>query len=339
MSARILCPQPLSGLTRAFLNVRRGRRHFAFALALHAVLLPLAAHSQSQQALNDEFTQAMHPDTVRLWPERAPGALGDAPQDIPTLSIFRPAIRPNGTAVIVVPGGSYMRWVANHEGRQFADWYAARGITAFVLKYRLGPKYPLPTPLIDAQRAIRLVRARAAEFDLDPHRVGMMGFSAGGHLTATTGTAADSATPDAPDPIDRLSSRPDFMVLAYPALLMLRYNHPSEIAYCDLMKMKNCDRAYLERFSPELHVNAQTPPTFLFHTSDDGLVPATDSVIFYSALLKAGVPAELHIFGHGHHGVGLAGEDPALGAWPALLDGWMRARGLFAENPNPKPAS
>ena len=292
---------------------------------------PIVSRSETDQFLGIE--------TIRLWPGKAPGAVGNSTADIPTLTIFKPSDRTNGTAVIVAPGGSYMGLAANHEGRQVADWFAARGITAFVLRYRLGPSYPLPTPLLDAQRAIRTVRARAADFDLDPNRIGMLGFSAGGHLTASAGTMHHEASANATDPIDRVSDRPDFLVLGYPALLMLRPETQGRLRYCDLMKMTHdCTREYMDRFSPELHVNARTPPTFLFHTTDDGLVPASDSVVFYSALMKAGVPAELHIFEHGHHGVGFGNGDVALGAWPALLDTWLRGRGLFAPNPNPKPA-
>jgi acetyl esterase/lipase len=286
-----------------------------------------------------ETDQFLGVETLRLWPGKAPGAVGNSADDIPTLTIFKPSDRTNGTAVIVAPGGSYMRLAANHEGRQVADWFAARGITAFVLRYRVGPSYPLPIPLLDAQRAIRTVRARAAALDLDPNRIGMLGFSAGGHLTASAGTMHHEGSANAADPIDRVSDRPDFLVLGYPALLMLRHDTQGRLRYCDLMKMtQDCTREYMDRFSPELHVDARTPPTFLFHTTDDGLVPASDSVVFYSALTKAGVPAELHIFEHGHHGVGFGNGDVALGVWPALLDTWMRGRGLFAPNPNPKPA-
>jgi acetyl esterase/lipase len=288
-----------------------------------------------------ETEQFLDIQTVRLWPGKAPGAVGDSPQDIPTLTIFKPSNRTNGTAVIVAPGGAYQRLASNHEGRQVADWFATRGITAFVLRYRVGPNYLLPTPILDAQRAIRWVRSHARELDVDPNRIGMMGFSAGGHLTASVGTMHEEGKADAADPMDRLSNRPDFLVLGYPALLMLRYGHASRIQYCEIMKMKPsaCTREFLDRFTPELHVDGRTPPTFLFHTTEDGLVPASDSVVFYSALLKAGVPAELHIFEHGGHGVGLGNGDAALGAWPTLLETWMRGRGLFAPNPNPTPAN
>jgi acetyl esterase/lipase len=312
------------------------------AVCLFTTLAAAAATSASPADTNvpqSETEQFLGIQTIRVWPGKAPGAAGNGPQDIPTLTIFKPSDRTNGTAVIVAPGGAYMGLAANHEGRQVADWLTARGITAFVLRYRLGPNYLLPTPLLDAQRAIRTVRARAKEFDLDPNRIGMLGFSAGGHLTASAGTMHDEGKADAADLIERVSDRPDFIVLGYPALLMLRYGTQGRLAYCDLMKVKQgCDREYLDRYTPELHVDSRTPPTFLFHTTDDGTVPASDSVVFYSALTKAGVPAELHIFEHGHHGVGLGNGDAALAEWPALLDTWMRGRGLFAPNPNPKPS-
>jgi acetyl esterase/lipase len=311
------------------------------AIALAALVaqpaLAAAAGASDNRSPTEQFLDIQ---TMHLWPAKPPGAVGNSPQDIPTLTIFKPSDRTNGTAVIVAPGGAYQRLAANHEGRQVADWLAARGITAFVLQYRLGKNYPLPTPLIDAQRAIKTVRARAKEFDLDPNRIGMLGFSAGGHLTAAAGTMYHEGAADAADPIDRVSDRPNFLVLGYPALLMLRYGEKGRLAYCTAIEMKTgCDKDYLDRFSPELHVDARTPPTFLFHTTDDGTVPASDSVVFYSALLKAGVPAELHVFEHGHHGMGLGAGDMAVGQWPALLETWMRGRGLFAPNPNPKPTS
>ena len=154
------------------------------------------------------------PETFALWPTGAPGALGTADDDKPTLTVFRTTLRPNGTAVIIAPGGGYLHLSMNNEGRQVAAWFNAMGVTAFVLKYRLGPRYHHPIELGDAQRAIRLVRARAAEFGIQPDRIGMMGFSAGGHLTATAGTLYDDGNPAAADPFDRPGSRPDFLILA-----------------------------------------------------------------------------------------------------------------------------
>ena len=270
------------------------------------------------------------PQTILLWQNGAPGALGQGDDDKPTITVYRPwGHNLSGTAVIVVPGGSYGFLASNHEGRQVANWFNAMGVTAFVLKYRLGPRYHHPIELGDAQRAIRLVRSRAGEFEISPDRIGMMGFSAGGHLASTTATHFDSGNPAAADPIDRASSRPDFAILGYPVITL-------EAPYAHQGSVKNLlgdhpDPKLVEELSNELHVTAQTPPTFLFATSDDDVVPVENSVNFYVALHKAGVPAELHVFEKGPHGVGLALGDPALSEWPALLANWLRQRGLLTK--------
>lgn len=270
------------------------------------------------------------PQTILLWQNGAPGALGQGEDDQPAITVYRPwKHNLSGTAVIVAPGGSYGFLASNHEGRQVANWFNAMGVTAFVLKYRLGPRYHHPIELGDAQRAIRLVRSRAGEFEVAPDRIGMMGFSAGGHLASTTATHFDSGNPAAADPIDRASSRPDFAILGYPVITL-------EAPYAHQGSVKNLlgdhpDPKLVEELSNELHVTAQTPPTFLFATSDDDVVPVENSVSFYVALHKAGVPAELHVFEKGPHGVGLALGDPALGEWPALLANWMRQRGLLTK--------
>ena len=223
----------------------------------------------------------------------------------------------------------------NHEGRQVANWLNSLGVSALVLKYRLGPRYRHPVELGDAQRAIRLVRARAAEFGALPDRIGMLGFSAGGHLTATAGTHFDAGKPDAADPIDRVSSRPDFLVLAYPVILSRApYAHQGSF---NALLGPNPDPALLDDLSLDLRVTKDTPPTFLFHTNADTGVPAENSIQFYLALRKAGVEAEIHIFQPGPHGVGLAMGDAVLEAWPPLLSTWFRNRGLLT-NRTPVPA-
>jgi acetyl esterase/lipase len=200
------------------------------------------------------------------------------------------------------------------------------GISAFVLKYRLGPKYHHPAELDDAQRAIRYVRAHAAEFGIDPHHIGIWGFSAGGHLASTAGTHFDNGTPNSADPIDRESSRPDFMILAYPVITFEEpYAHRGSR---DALLGPNPDPALVELLSNEEHVTKDTPPTFLFHTSDDPVVPVQNSIYFYLALCRAGVPAEMHIYEHGRHGVGLAQDIPELSTWPTLLANWLKLRGL-----------
>ena len=265
------------------------------------------------------------PETILLWPDGAPGALGQEDGDRPTLTIYR-ARQPSGASVVVAPGGGYGALASNHEGRQVANLLNAAGLTAFVLKYRLGPRYHHPIELGDAQRAIRFVRARAQEFGLASDRIGMMGFSAGGHLTATAGTHFDAGKADASDPIDRVSSRPDFLVLAYPVI-----SFDPAIAHGGSVRNllgENPDPKLIEDLSNDLRVTPQTPPTFLFHTNADTGVVAENSVRFYLALRSNKVPAELHIFENGPHGVGLALGDPALSEWPVLLTNWLRARGL-----------
>jgi len=295
-------------------------------IGLVALALAAAGGGSAQVEL------AQQPQTIPLWPERAPGAAGDEERDRPALTLYRPfgaaAVQEAaGTAVIVAPGGGYRVLAANHEGRQVANWLNAMGVTAFVLTYRLGPRYRHPVPLQDAQRAIRLVRARAQEFGVLPDRVGMMGFSAGGHLTATAGTRFDGGKADAADPIERAGCRPDFLVLGYPVISFTApFAHRGSAA---ILLGDNPDPKMLEELSNELHVTPQTPPVFLFHTAADTAVPPENSLAFYMALRKAGVPAELHLFEKGPHGVGLGGHDPALAHWPVLLANWLRGRGLL----------
>lgn len=266
-----------------------------------------------------------------LWPAGAPGAKGTEPVDKPKITVYRaPADKANGAAVVVCPGGGYVVVAADHEGKQVAEWLNGLGVTAFVLQYRLGPRYQHPAPLADAQRAIRIVRARAAEWAVDPARVGILGFSAGGHLASTAGTHFDEGQSDASDPIERQGSRPDFLVLGYPVISM---THPSvHKGSRDNLLGKDPDPKLLELLSNETQVTPRTPPTFIFHTNEDTGVPAEHALLFYEALRRANVPAEMHIFAKGPHGVGLAPKDPALAVWPSLCAAWMKTMGLFRRN-------
>ena len=273
---------------------------------------------------------AASPQEILLWENGAPGALGQADTDKPTLTIYRAPRGNSGTAIIVAPGGGYGALATEHEGRQFAYWFNAMGVNAFVLKYRLGPRYHHPIELGDAQRAIRIVRARATEFGVTSDRIGMMGFSAGGHLASTAATHFDAGKPDAADPIDRAGSRPDFLILGYPVI-----SFDPAVAHAGSVRNllgDNPDPKLVEDLSNDLRVTPQTPPTFLFHTTNDNGVPVENSVRFFLALRKAKVPAEMHLFENGPHGVGMALSDPALSAWPSLLMNWLRARGLLTKS-------
>lgn len=263
-----------------------------------------------------------------LWSGAAPGALGSEDADTPTLTVFLPRTVREGTpAVVVCPGGGYQNLASNHEGRQVANFLNSLGIAAFVLKYRLGPKYHHPVELGDAQRALRTLRSHAAEWRLDPARVGIMGFSAGGHLAMSASTWTDPGNPQAADPVDRVSSRPDFAVLGYPVISMTEsYMHRG--SQRNLLG-DNPDPDLARRLSGENAVTRDTPPTFIFQTNEDTTVPAENSIYYFLALRKAGVPAEMHVFEKGAHGVGLANDIPALSPWSSLLATWLRGRGVI----------
>lgn len=268
-------------------------------------------------------------DSVELlWSKGAPGAVGSGPDDSPSLTIFRPAEgTANGAAVIICPGGGYGHLADVKEGSDVAAWLNSLGVTGCVLKYRLSPRYRHPAPLLDAQRAIRLVRSRATQWKLDPQRIGILGFSAGGHLASTAGTHFDLGDAEATDPIDKVSSRPDLMVLCYPVIsLSSPFTHVG--SRNNLLGM-NADPKVLEALSNEKQVTRETPPTFLFHTSADTGVPPENSLMFYMALHAKGVPSELHIYEQGRHGVGLAPKDPVLSSWPRRCSQWMEVRGFL----------
>ena len=267
------------------------------------------------------------PPTELLWANGAPGALGNEDADKPSLTFYLPAGRNTGSAVVVCPGGGYRALAMDHEGKQIAEWLNSLGISAFVLKYRLGPRYHHPIEIGDAQRALRIVRSRAREFRIGENRIGIWGFSAGGHLAATAATHFDAGNPSAPDAIDRVSSRPDFAVLSYPVIsFTTEYTHKG--SRTNLLG-ENPDPALVNLLSNELQVKPNTPPVFLFHTSEDSGVPAENSILFYLALRKQNIPAELHIYEKGRHGVGLASTDATLSSWPARLADWFRTRGLL----------
>lgn len=271
---------------------------------------------------------AAAPTTELLWPNGAPGALGSDDVDNPALTSYLvEGAKNTGTAVVVCPGGGYRNLAMDHEGKQIAEYLNGIGINAFVLKYRLGPRYHHPVELQDAQRAIRTVRSRAQTLHISADRIGIWGFSAGGHLASTAGTHFDKGDASATDRIDRESSRPDFMVLAYPVIsFTTEYVHKGSR---ENLLGKEYDEKLAELLSNEKQITPETPPTFLFHTDADEAVPVENSVLFYLGLRKAHVPAEMHIFEKGRHGVGLAQTDPALSEWGTLLANWFRTRGLI----------
>jgi acetyl esterase/lipase len=308
------------------------------ALLIFGLLAWHTAHAQTPSCgtagTNNNFLGIQ---TVRLWPGNAPEAKGKLCDDIPTLTIMGPRRGgENGPAVVIFPGGSYAMLAADLEGREIADWFTARGFRAFILSYRLTSKgYVLPIPLFDARRAIQTVRARASDYHIDPNRIVVIGFSAGGHLAALAGTQFVPGNPEAEDPIERASSRPDYLVLGYPWIGAVSLD-TSHLNYCKLYDLMNRCAALHAAYSPDLFVTKETPPTFMYHTFTDQTVPVEQGLRFYEALVKAGVPSELHIFANGPHGTGLGKGDPALDQWPGLLETWLRAQGLLTAN---KPAA
>ena len=305
-------------------------KQFLALLALGLLVCPAALAEKDPCATPGNNNDFLGIQTIRLWPGEAPQAKGKACEDTPTLTLFEPQRgHGNGSAVVVLPGGGYGGLAANLEGRQVADWFTARGFRAFVLSYRLSSNgYLLPVPLIDARRAVQLVRARARDYFVSPHRIVIIGFSAGGHLAALASTQPVPGAPEAEDPLDRVSSRPDFLVLGYPWIGAIS-SDTSHLSYCKLYNVMDRCEALRAAYSPDLFVSKDTPPTFWFHTFNDETVPVEQGLRFYEALVKAGVPAEAHIFANGPHGTGLGKADAALDQWPGLLEIWLRAHGLL----------
>jgi acetyl esterase/lipase len=264
-------------------------------------------------------------DWEPLWSGGAPGAKGDSEHDVPALLAF-PVTKDkaNGCGVLVCPGGGYGGLAMDHEGHQIVKWLNDRGISAWILRYRLGSKgYHHPIQKGDVLRAVRTVRHNAATHGVDPNRIGIWGFSAGGHLASTAATHFDLGDPDAADPIDRLSSRPDFAVLCYPVITMDEaFTHKgSRRNLFGADRYENAD--LVDLLSNEKRVTDKTPATFIFHTTEDQAVPVENAIAFYSALRKHKVDCELHIYQKGRHGVGLGGDDKILTTWPARLEDWL----------------
>ncbi len=279
-----------------------------------------------------------------LWPNGAPGAmkLQQAPTEdargilrnveTPTYIAYLPdKDKANGAAVVICPGGAYAILAMDHEGRQIAEWLNSIGVAGVIVKYRCAP-FKHPIPLNDAQRAICTVRFHAKEWNIDPQRIGIIGFSAGGHLASSAGTHFTKPNPDAPDPIDRMSNRPDFMILGYP---VISFTQPfSHFGSRDNLLGKDADPKLVELMSNEKQVTPETPPTFLVHANDDTGVPPENSIAFYQALRAAKVPVEMHIYLKGGHGFGMVkGSCPAADDWPKRCAEWMKAMGFLDAKP------
>lgn len=278
------------------------------------------------------------PATIPLWPEGVPGArAGLEPERFvdgrisrvadPTLTVYSPSVdRANGSAVIVCPGGGYERLAIVREGEQHARWLSSLGVTAFVLKYRMR-EFGHPAPLQDVLRAVRLVRSQAAQYHLRPERIGVMGSSAGGHLAASAGTLFDHPLGRTGHPLDSVSARPDFLMLMYPVIAL---DGPAAHAGSRTALLgPSPSAADVELMSVARQVTARTPPTLLIHTQDDAAVPVENSILFYQALTRAKVPAEMHLFEHGPHGMGMRGNLGNASLWPRRAEEWLRAGGLL----------
>ena len=282
-------------------------------------------------------------ETIPLWPEGVPGAKpGLGPERVadghvanvsePTLTVYGPAVdRPNGTAVIVCPGGGYVRLSMQREGEQYAAWLGTLGITSFVLKYRM-QEFGHPAPLRDVLRAVRIVRSQAARYHIRPDRIGVMGSSAGGHLAASAGTLFDHPLGRTGAPLDQVSARPDFLMLLYPVITM---EDPAAHAGSRRALLgPNPSAADVRLMSVEKQVTPATPPTLLIHTQEDRTVPVENSILFYQALTRAHVPAEMYLFEHGSHGMGMRAGLGTASDWPQRAAAWLKARGLLDPAPD-----
>lgn len=262
------------------------------------------------------------PEQIHLWPGQAPGEPGPGGEDKveknsvtnvtrPTITVYKPAKNNTGAAVVVAPGGGYRVLAIAHEGTDVAEWLTSIGVTCVLLRYRV-PRRPEDSedklPLQDAQRAISLTRSKSAEWGVDPARIGLLGFSAGGHLTANAATNFDRRAYDAVDDADKASCRPDFAVMVYPGGVL--------------------DKNDKDKLRDQIRVSKDTPPSFLVVSTDDnGSAPGT--IRLYLALRAAGVPAELHVYATGGHGYGMRKMDKPCATWPQRCEEWMRSRGYL----------
>lgn len=271
-------------------------------------------------------TVAMSQTPQNLWENGAPNAIGKEPLDIPTITPYlAPKETATGAAVVVLPGGGYARLSDIKEGSEVAKWLNSIGISAFVVKYRLGPRYNQPNQLLDASRALRTVRYHAKDWNIDAAKIAILGFSAGGHLASTLGTKFDAGNANAKDPIDKVSSRPDLLILLYPVITMGEYTHAGSKKN---LLGDNPTPELIKNYSNELQVTKDTPPTFLMHTMTDAGVPVENSMLFAAALRRNGVPFEFHLYEQGPHGIGLAPTNPYLASWAGRCADWLALRGF-----------
>lgn len=264
-------------------------------------------------------------NALPIWGDRTPGYRPEYGQPVPTLTPYLVKSNTPTGAVVVCPGGGY-GMKANHEGGVVAEWLNTLGISAFVLDYRVAP-YRHPIPLADARRAIQLVRSKAGQWQVDPNKVGILGFSAGGHLTSTAGTHFEALDGlDLPnDEISRFSFIPNALVLCYPVISFGPFTH---MGSCENLLGPNPSAERRKFFSNELQISSQTPPSFLWHTANDGAVPVENSLMFATGLRAKEIPFELHIFGDGPHGIGLAFDHPSAGPWTGLCARWLKQQGF-----------
>lgn len=269
--------------------------------------------------------------TLKLWENGAPGAVGTEAEDVPMAMVHLPVASTPTAALVVCPGGGYGGLAMGHEGTEIAKWANEAGMAAIICDYRhRGKGYGHPAPLSDAQRAIRLVRANASEWNIDPNRVGILGFSAGGHLVSTVLTKFDLGDASASDPIARQSSKPDFGVMAYPVIL---FGHPRGHRGSEVNLLgPQATKEELLAFQSDLNVTKETPPTFIFHTQEDTGVPPENALAFYTAMVKNGVPGELHIYEKGPHGVGLGRNIAGTQDWSNALIRWLAARKVVSQS-------
>ncbi|MEI7024375.1 alpha/beta hydrolase [Paenibacillus sp. y28] len=260
--------------------------------------------------------------TIPLWEQTVPGFDTALSEEVPRLDLYLLDKKEPHPAVIVFPGGGYQRR-AQHEGEPVAQWLNSIGLSAFVLHYRVAP-YQHPYPLMDAQRAVKLVRYRAAEWKLDPSRIGVLGFSAGGHLASTVGTHLDPAEGSLEDAIAAQSSRPDALILCYPVISFIEHRHEGSVQR--LLGDAPAARL-LEKLSTDRQVGPETPPTFLWHTANDASVPVENSMLFAAALSRHRIPFDLHVFREGRHGLGIPADRPDIKQWTTLCESWLNGIG------------